>query len=205
MQKVNVDKPTYFEQSFEKLDSSAKTIENKLFENCNFKHCNFDNSKLLNCKFIDCEFVYCTLNTITITDTMFSRIVFEHSKLMGINWALAKWPQIKLSSLLNFYSCNVNHSSFFGLGLAEINMQECKIHEVDFREADLSYANFTNSDFEQSLFVKTNLMGADFSGAINYNIDLTLNEVKKAIFSFPDAINLLHHFGIQIKGLPTGF
>jgi fluoroquinolone resistance protein len=196
-------KVNYFEQTFVKLDCSSKTIQNKLFENCRFKHCNFDNSKLLNCKFVDCEFIHCTLNTIVITDTMFSQVIFEHSKLMGINWATAKWPQVKLSSLINFYSCNISHSSFFCLGLAEISMQECKAHDVDFREADLSYGNFTHTDFYQSMFIKTNLMGADFSGAVNYNIDIRLNEVKKAIFNFPDAINLLHHFGIQINGLPT--
>jgi len=201
----DLDKVNYSEQSFEKLDCNSKTIQNKCFENCNFKHCNFDNTKLLNCKFIDCEFIHCTLNTITTPNTVFSQVVFENSKLMGINWTLAKWPQIKLSSLLNFYSCNISHSSFFGLGFPEISMQECKVHDVDFREVDLSYANFTNSDFHQSIFIKTNLKGADFSGAINYNIDITLNEVKKAIFTFPDAINLLQHFGIQIKGLPTGF
>jgi len=48
------------------------------------------------------------------------------------------------------------------------------------------------------MFVKTNLMNADFSEAINYNIDVRLNEVKKAIFTLPDAINLLQHLGIQI-------
>ena len=46
------------------------------------------------------------------------------------------------------------------------------------------------------------LIGAGFSGVINYNIDLTLNKVKKAIFTFPEAVNLLQHFEIQINGLP---
>ncbi len=197
----DLDKASYSEQLLEKLDCSAKTIQNKSFENCNFKDVNFDHAKLLNCKFVDCEFIHCTLNTAIVTNTTFSRVLFDNSKLMGINWTTAKWPQIKLSSLLNFYSCNISHSSFFGLSFSEINIQECKVHDVDFREADLSYANLVRSDFDQSLFVKTNLTGADFSEAINYNIDVAVNEVKKAIFTFPDAVNLLHHLGIEVRGL----
>jgi fluoroquinolone resistance protein len=200
---VEPDKADYFDQLFEKLDCSARTIQNKLFEGCDFKDCNFDNANLLSCKFIDCEFTHCMLNTVVLINSMFSDIVFDNSKLMGVNWALAKWSQIKLSGLINFYSCNISHSSFFGLNLSEINIQECKVHDVDFREADLSRSNLTNSDFYQASFVRTKLVAADFSGAVNYNIDIRINDVKKAIFTFPDAINLLQHFEIHINGLPT--
>jgi uncharacterized protein YjbI with pentapeptide repeats len=196
------DKTDYFDQSFEKVDCNSKTIQNKRFENCNFNRCDFDNASLLKCKFVDCEFIHCTLNTAIITNSMFSDVVFDNSKLMGVNWTAAKWPHIKLTSLISFYSCEISHSTFFGLNLAEINMQECKAHDVDFREADLTRGNLTNTDFHQSFFIQTKLVSADFSEAINYNIDMTLNDVKKATFTFPDCINLLQHFEIQIKGLP---
>lgn len=134
---------------------------------------------------------------------MFSNVVFNDAKMMGINWTKAKWPRIRLTSLINFHACNISHSSFFGLELTEINLSECKAHDVDFREADLSYANFTNTDLYQSLFAHTKLISANFSDAINYNIDITLNNVKKAIFTFPDVINLLYHFEIQINDFPA--
>ncbi len=132
---------------------------------------------------------------------MFLDVVFDQSKLMGINWTKAKWPKVRLSSSINFYSCNISHSNFFGLSLLEINIQECKVHDTDFREADLSYSNLASSDFYQSLFIHSKLTSVDFSEAINYNIDITLNEVKKATFTFPDVINLLQHFEIKINGL----
>ena len=85
--------------------------------------------------------------------------------------------------------------------MSEIKIQECKAHDVDFREADLSKTNLSKTDFHQSLFIHTNLTAADFSDAFNYNIDIRLNVVKKAKFSFPDAVNLLRHFEIEIDGL----
>jgi fluoroquinolone resistance protein len=190
----------YFDQLFEKIESSG-TIQDKTFENCQFKHCNFDNSNFINCTFVDCEFANCNLNTITPTNTMFSGIVFKESKLMGINWTKGKWPDFRISCPISFYACDISYSSFFGINLSEINIQKCKVHDVDFREADLSNSNLNGSDFYQSLFIQTKLTAADFSEAINYSIDITLNDLKKAIFSFPDAINLLKYLGIQINGL----
>lgn len=132
---------------------------------------------------------------------MFLNVVFDQSKLMGINWTKAKWSKIRLSSSINFYSCNISHSNFFGLSLSEITIQKCKAHDVDFREADLSYSNLADSDFYQCLFLHTKLISADFSDAVNYNIDISLNDVKKATFTFPEVINLLQHFEIKINGL----
>ena len=80
----------YFRQLFEKLDYSSKTIQNKLVEDCKLKHCNFDGAELLKCKFIDCESAHCTLNTVTLTDSVFSNVVFDSSKLMGVNGQTVK-------------------------------------------------------------------------------------------------------------------
>ena len=49
----------------------------------------------------------------------------------------------------------------------------------------------------------TNLKHADFTNAINYNIDTQFNTVTKASFSFPDVIALLNHLDIKINGWPN--
>lgn len=197
---TNSSKVDYFEQLFENLDCSLKTIQNKLFEKCKFTKCKFDEVNFIGCSFVDCEFIECSMNTIVPTNTTFLGVVFDNSKMMGIQWPKAKWPRIKLVSPINFYACDISYSNFFGLSLSEINIQGCKVHDADFREADLSHGNLTNSDFFQSLFIHTKLFDTDFSEALNYSIDLKLNDVKRAIFSFPEVINLLVHFDIKIKG-----
>ena len=52
-------------------------------------------------------------------------------------------------------------------------------------------------DFYESLFDNTNLTGSDFSKAINYNIDINRNIIRKATFSRFEAIRLL--YGLEIK------
>ena len=113
------------------------------------------------------------------------------------------WPLVKLTSPLYFYESNLSHSSFFGLTLADLIIEGCKAHDVDFREANLNHASFVGTDLHNSLFMCTNLKHADFTNAINYNIDIHYNTLSKASFSFPDVIALLNHLDIKINGWPN--
>jgi len=100
---------------------------------------------------------------------------------------------------LKFYRCILNDSSFFELTLAELVMEECKAHDVDFRGTNLSQSTLKHSDLHQSLFGKTNLCGADFREALNYNIDIFDNELKGAKFSRFEAVRLLDSLGIDLE------
>jgi len=58
---------------------------------------------------------------------------------------------------------------------------------------------FRGSDLEGSLFHKTGLERADFSGARAYAIDPTANRIKKAKFSYPEVLTLLAPFEIVVS------
>ncbi len=60
--------------------------------------------------------------------------------------------------------------------------------EADFRGADLSGTLFHNCDLSK----------ADFSTAVNYNIDPGTNKIKKAKFSLFEVLGLLSVFDITI-------
>ena len=91
--------------------------------------------------------------------------------------------------------------ALLALHLSEITFECCEVIEVDFREANLSSANFENSDLQASLFAHTNLSNANFMDAINYQIDIRLNTLKKAKFSFPEVVTLLDSLDIEIDSL----
>lgn len=186
------------EHKFQDIDLTNEEILSREFDNCFFINCNFSESKFSHCKFYECRFVNCNLSLAKVNGCSFFDTSFEDSKLIGLNWTEAAWPTIKLSNPLKFYKCVLNDTSFFGLCLREISMTECQAHDVDFRETDCTDADFTQTDFENSLFGKTNLTRADFTDAINYNIDIFLNEIKKAKFSLPEATSLLNCLDIQL-------
>ncbi len=189
----------FYDCNFTDLCVDGMELNNKLFEQCTFIHSSFVETKLFSCKFIDCEFKSCNLSSIQVKNSSFSETVFDESKMIGINWTLAKWPLIKLSSPIKIYKSNISHSSFFELELRDLVIEECKAQDVDFRGCDLSNACFLLTDLQGSQFMRTKLYAANFTDAINYTINPTENDIRKGKFSLPDALNLLNHFDIELS------
>lgn len=197
------DLQSYTDETFSKLTLEEERIRGISFRNCQFKECKFLGTIFSKVKFSDCDFDSCDLSLSKFPGCTFSEVSFKNSKLAGINWTELSWPLIKLTSPIYFYNSNISHSSFFGLELADLLIEECKANDVDFREANLNHASFVGSDLQSSLFMHTNLKHADFTNAINYSIDVQFNEITQASFSFPDVIALLQHMDIKINGWPN--
>ena len=188
----------YSSQNFNNLNLSGKELISKEFDGCIFKECDFGEAILNKSKFVDCHFIRCNLSLIKIQQSQFFDVVFEECKLVGVDWTVVSWSQYVFCSPVKFYKSILNDSSFFGLSLEEIEIEECKAHDVDFREGNFSSATFYNTDFANSLFNKTNLTNANFIEAINYDIDVLFNEVSKAKFSRHEAVRLLEGLDIEL-------
>tara|TARA_B100001094_G_scaffold119246_1_gene114977 strand:+ start:1277 stop:1501 length:225 start_codon:yes stop_codon:yes gene_type:complete len=70
---------------------------------------------------------------------------------------------------------------------------------VDFSDSDLYASLFRSSDLQGARFSSSILSKCDFTDAKNYEIHLNHNRVTDAVFSFPEAINLLNGFDIRVK------
>lgn len=156
------------------------------FCDCKFINCKFAEIVFEECLFEDCTFIECDLSLIKPTYSSFIDVNFKYCKAVGVNWAEAATPL-----RVDFYSCIINLSSFFGIDLTKIIMTECVAKEVDFTSANLTKGNFEKTDFENSRFLKTNLTQANFRNSINYGIDHKCNLLRKTRFSLPEAISFL--------------
>jgi len=196
---LNNDFPKeYFDKTFKGVDLTKKAVSERIFEKCKFIKCNFNETNFQKCRFCDCEFVESNLSIMKIKSCTFSDVVYDSSKAIGINWAEAAWPKIKLACPISFFKCDISHSTFLGLNLREINIVECRAHDADFREVDLTCANMTYSDFANSMFIESNLTKADFTYAENYRIDVNFNKIKGAKFMLPEAVSLLQGLNIEL-------
>jgi fluoroquinolone resistance protein len=198
MNKTPFDRPEYSAKVFEKLDLEAAELADLSFYDCRFEKCNFSNAKIARCRFDNCSFSGCNLSLAMIRGSSFREAVFSSSKLVGIDWTLARWPSVSLSGQLRFEECLLDSSSFFGLYLQEVKMEACQARDVDFTEADCSHASFIQTDFTGATFHQSKLVKADFSDATNYVIDVRTNRISGARFSLPDAVNLLRSLDIEI-------
>lgn len=193
----------YIDHKFDNIILEDTHLEHIEFENCQFKQCKLTGIVFSKVKFTDCDFESCDLSLSKFPGCKFSEVSFKNSKLAGINWTELSWPLVKLTSPLYFYASNLSHSSFYGLELSNLIMEDCKAHDVDFREANLNHASFMGTDLQNSLFMNTNLKQADFTNAVNYTIDINSNKLAQAKFSFPDVVALLSSLDITINGWPN--
>ena len=198
MHRLQSDSKEHYAETFSQLAVAGLEISGKEFEQCNFTDCNFTEASFVKCRFVDCTFTLCNLSVMKVAQCQFSAVVFDECKLVGIDWTRATWPRLALATALQFTKCILNDSSFFGLSLDEIMMEECKAHEVDFRGGSFCRANFAHTDFTNCLFNKTNLSGANFAEAVNYDIDIFNNKIDKAIFSRHEALRLLSGLDIEL-------
>jgi len=200
MTAFNLEKKSYHSYHFKALSLSNQTLYSIEFEDCTFTECNFSDAIFNQCKFIDCSFIKCNLSLVVIAYSQFNDVIFEHSKVIGVDWTKASWPNLSLFSPIKFQQCNMSDCSFFALELKELVLDSCRVHEVDFREGDFTQGNFSGSDFANSLFSQTNLTSVNFIDAINYHLDINNNIINKAKFSRHEAVNLLESLDIELVG-----
>lgn len=178
----------------------GSTLASCEFEECRFAGCDLSESEVRACRFADCTFERCDLSLIRLPQSVFSACRFEDSKIIGVNWTEARWPETRLWAPVGFARCVMDHSTFLGLDLKEVRIVDCTAHDVDFREADLTKADFAGTDLSGSLFANTNLTGADLRSARDYRIDPRENVLKGARFSLPEVISLLDGLDIDLTG-----
>ena len=188
----------HYDQVFENVHLGHGEILTGKFVDCKFVKCDFESAILTNCRFSGCLFQECNLSLVQIKGSSFPSTRFENTKFIGIDWTSGDWSQTEFSQLEGFFDSVLSHSTFIGLKLKGIQVQECIAHEVDFRESDLSGVSFRGTDLEKSLFGNTNLTKSDLSQARNYQMDPSNNVLKKAKFSLPEAMVLLYSMDIEI-------
>jgi len=193
---IDLRETDYTEQIFKDLNLSHKEFVSKEFDDCTFEKCDFSETIFKKCRFLNCTFAHCDLSLIKIKYSSFVNTVFKHSKIIGVNWSEALYKEKDLYSPVKFLNCIISHSTFIGLKMQKIHIKECVAKDVDFRDSDLSGSDMSHSDFTDSIFIRTVLKGANFTGSTGYNINATLNDIRKAKFSLPEAISLL--YGLDI-------
>jgi fluoroquinolone resistance protein len=186
----------YVDQAFRDAHLEHAELLCSEFHDCVFFHSSFAQSVFRRCRFVNCVFRECDLSLVEVPECRFTQTRFERSKVIGVNWSEADWPQTGLANPIGFVGCAISHSTFMGLSLPRMEVRDCVALDVDFREADLSQADFAGTDLSQSLFGNTNLSEADLSRARNYHIDPGQNTLKQAKFSLPEAMSLLYSLDI---------
>lgn len=183
---------------FGHLDLAGAVLSDITFSECLFENCRLSGSRFKGCNFQDCHFKDCDLSMVRLGGSVLLRVQFAGCKLTGIDWSEARQSILKVG----FDRCILNSGTFAGMDVSGTRFIGCVARDVDFREADLSGTVFQKTDLAESLFLHTDLTGADLSEARSYAIDPTDNTIKKTVFSLPEGVGLLAKFDIVWRQTP---
>lgn len=175
--------------------SDVKSLERAEYIECIFTNCDLNNLNLSNYSFKECKFTTCNLSNIQVEHTSFKEVLFDSCKLIGIQFELCNPFLLKLE----FEKSSLDYSSFYQLKLAKTNFNNCSLIEVDFSETQLTQSIFNHCDLSLSKFENTNLEKVNFVTSVNYSINPSKNNLKKASFSKNELAGLLNDFDIVIS------
>lgn len=165
------------------------------YENIKYDCENFTGKNFDNAVFTDCVFNDCKLSANSLVNTRFQGVSFKNCKIEGFNCSRLN----RLCVDISFELCDIISSNFSDLKIKRIKFIKCRIKDTDFIYSELKKADFTGSDLAGSVFHNCDLREAVFEQAVNYNLDPSVNKISKAVFSLPEAVNLLAYLDIKIR------
>ena len=173
---------------------SGLDLRGKHFSRCRFEAVTLDKAQLQAVVLDECAFVRCDLSMARVDDCSFRGVRFEHTKLMGVNWIVAR----DLLFDVSFEGCVLSYGVFANRKLRKAQLVDCVAHEVDFSGADLTEASLRGTDLRDATFARTTLVRTDLSTALNYRIDPANNKLGKTRFSMDAGLETLRHLGIIV-------
>ena len=182
-------------QVFEQINYTETDFPKGEYVHCTFKFCQFTGIDLSDCLFENCEFDQCEISNVNLQKTLIQQCTFRQSRMMGLHFEDCN--NILLS--FDFYECNLELSSFFGIKGKGTKFRDCNLQSVDFTNARLSETDFSGSNLEDATFENTVLKNADLSYASNFRIDPIQNSISGAVFSRYGIEGILNRFGIHIR------
>jgi fluoroquinolone resistance protein len=176
-------------------DFTGHDLAEAQFSRCTFNGCDFSGLKLSATRFEACTFTDGNLSNTVVDHTRFDGVSFVGCKLVGLNFGSSD----PLTFAVSLERCLLRYVNFSQLRWRKAVVRDCDAFDSDFRGAKLVGADFTRTRFRACRFSGADLASADFSHAEGYDLDLRTENLKKAVFTLPEALNLLAPFDLDVR------
>lgn len=188
----------YENELFEGIEMQDEILSEKIFTDCTFIKCKFYEGQIEHCSFNECSFENCTILNSRFKYTDGKNNTFKNCTLIGVDWTSLLRSGKTVLPFDRFEECTLKYNSFAHMKLRRFDFSECDLTGSFFEGCDLTESRFRNTELSEVSFAENNMTGADFRDAKEYAISLENNRLKKARFSFPEALNLLTASGILV-------
>lgn len=161
--------------------------------NCTFKQQIFNECQLKSAQLTDIRFENCDLSNVSFTGTTFYRVEFISCKLLGTGFPEATLNHVWMEHCYGQY-----------INLSMTKMRTVRFSHCDFRNASLNDsklipAAFDNCELLEADFSHTSLKGIDLRSSRITGIQLNIADLKGAIVSSLQAMDLLPLLGVKVE------
>lgn len=185
---------------FESLSFTYEKFEDCRFSECTFKDCQFEEVELSECIFSDCTFENCTVTKPKASlHTQLQDCRFIGCRLTEVNWSHMRPEGTFTDPIVALTDCFLKYNSFTEINFRKFDFSGNEITESMFAECELSESRFKGCKLDRTEFFRCDLQKADFRKASGYLVDIISCKMKNAVFSFPEAINLLGSLGVKVE------
>ena len=174
--------------------SKIHQLQTGEYEDCIFQKAELESQDFTGFKFVDCVFEDSNLSLAKLKNTSFQKVYFKNCKLQGLHFENCNPFLFEVS----FEACQLNLASFYKIKTKGTRFTHCNLREVDFTEADFTMGIFDYCDLQGAIFDQSIVEKADFRLAESFQLNPSINRIKKAKFASNNILGLISHLDILI-------
>lgn len=173
-------------------DDCQKKFINIEFNGCVFRKMNFSGS-FNDCFLYHLYFENCDLSNVTFKKCGFHRVIFNNCRLMGTNFIECNLKYVTISDT------KADYLNISGSKLNEVYFMDSMLENSFFDDTSLNKHKFLNCDLISASFIHTSLKDVDLSNSQIGFLKIATKDLKGAIISPYQAIDLMGIIGVKIK------
>ena len=188
-----LEERSFEDTTFTNLDLSNQRLptlkgSNLLFDRVSFSNCEIATTRLSDVRFIRCDFSNAQLRSFEAT-----RVEFIDCKLVGINALACRWQDVLLDH------CDARFAQLSEGRIRRSEIRATQLREAALNRIDFEATRFTDVSLCQTELTNTKLSGLDLSTCDLEAITLHVEDLRGAIVSAAQAMQLARFLEVVIK------
>ncbi len=218
MPKKRLEKNSSIEPPELPQEASAGIIpENQLYELDSYQNIWVSNCKLTGARGVTLNQAY--FQNVQISDAHFSRFDVSNTRFDKCDFANTEFEKASLNKvefigcrILGFKvlkshmkntlikDCNGKFAQFESTKFKSVRFENSNLEDSNFQDTDLSNVVFLNCNMQNVMLSGAKLVGTDFRGSSLENLQVSLEQLREAIFEPIQAVYLLQRYaGVIVK------
>ncbi|NLT69033.1 MAG: pentapeptide repeat-containing protein [Acidobacteria bacterium] len=181
------------ESLVQNLVLSGRKIESLVAWNSIFDNVSLANSRVGKLRLRDVRLIKCDLSNAILQGFEAARVEFVDCRMTGMRACECHWEDVLIEN------CDLRYAQLSDSRIRSSEFRSCNLSEADLRGVNFESAIFGNAILRQADLSRARLQGIDLSGAEIEGFIVRPEDLRGAIFSAAQAIDLALLLGIVIK------